>query len=821
MSMSRLDRLSELDSILGPEWKIYIDTCSLYRATEDDFWDRLIPVLQKNDCSFIITRATFEEIKRHKHDGRRPDLAEVEQRLEERLLPLGRSGLDMVKTIGDSGDFHDNVIQATIRRRILTHNQVYITNDLGSAWDVYSGIRNSRSVDRDLKDLRIYKIKKNALVDWDQLEYLNELDQIELDQYFELWGERKYSEASNYLKENTSYGRRRSRPNGQMAAAFGRALQKADIEFESAVFAMEVVANRPARLPREGDTLYALCGQDVESIELSEMIARGGEGMVYALAGTEGGRLAKVYRNKLHKSAEKAEQTMKKISYIVNRDIARLPGAMVGTRTGDYVKFPTHVLVNESGEFVGYLMEEARGIPLSKFIADGSVKEVFASTYPTMTKLSLIRICENLLLALEGLYEHDILVGDLNANNILVNTETLEVTLIDADSYQYGDAFPCNVGVEKYTSPEFLERRESNFRTLQNELFVVARLLCEILMMVDNPYNSKIATNPVKDMVEGRFRFTFEFFDGESRLNNSEAPNEELITRWGQLSKALKDGFGNTFHKDGGCWSEGCRLETSYWAESLERYADEIKSSLARADGVVSNEVFPSERRKWVVGFTCKVCGERGFHSPTEFYGIRGLPRDKAPEIAKNYCFGCFCEENGYTNLSCSKCGTEFELYGSPKDGVDFICDLCWLPAKCPECDWDNNGRLKRWMLLDHEGLCKRCFDRKYVRCGKCKKPILRVLARRGSLCGECEEMPLVAQAPKSIPAVNDQERSRGKIDGSATFVKCRRCGSSMSTKVNRPPHWDGLCLRCYNIKKRELEETRYGKEPSTRRFKI
>ena len=110
-------------------------------------------------------------------------------------------------------------------------------------------------------------------------------------------------------------------------------------------------------------------------------------------------------------------------------------------------------------------------------------------------------------------------------------------------------------------------------------------------MMVDNPYNSTIAQDPVDDMKNGRFRYTFEFLNQEgARQSNREAPAKDREIRWGQLTRVIKNAFGNTFHKDGssGSLAKGARRQ-----RGSVIWKNEIESSVSSQDGIVSKRRVP------------------------------------------------------------------------------------------------------------------------------------------------------------------------------------------------------------------------------------
>lgn len=750
------DRFDEFQKSINPRWKIYVDTCSLYSAMENEgaFWDRFIPALQENGCQFAITVGTFEEIKKHKRgaDARK---AKTASDLERVLYRFSKNQMNLMVTVGNQGEFHDQAIQAKIRSRALGYNQVYITNDLANAWDVYNTVRNSQSVNRGVKRLLIYRIsKKGELVRHEQLKYLSELNQKQISEFFTFWHDGKFKEASGYLESLTDFRAsttKRKQPSFNTAKRLeeSESLDQSTGEDSFAEPIVQSIINPDYDMPTTGTHLRAIRGDKVVEVELGTRIARGGEGLIYSVIsdnGNDEGFLAKIYKKtKLYKSAKGASETMLKINYIVGCGFGKQPLRNASGELGQHIKFPLYVLVNDDDEFVGYLMGRATGIPLAKLIADGAVESEFRRLYPSLTKIDLIEICLSFLALVDELHGRDIIVGDMNANNILVDTQNNDVFLIDADSYQYGDRFPCNVGVEKYTSPEFLKNHDTRFRTKQNELFVVARILCEVLMMVDNPYNSTIAQDPVDDMKNGRFRYTFEFLNQEgARQSNREAPAKDLEIRWGQLTRVIKNAFGNTFHKDGKFWEPGERRTASTWKRYLEEYKNEIESSVSSQDGIVSNDVFPTQRRKWITHVSCKVCGEAGEQEPSEFNAIiyPKIDSNDLKDIARNYHFECYCQENGLVDIECVKCGSYMGV-GKPErsDGKDYICQTCWEKVECANC----KETFARWML-DDSGLCRKCARdaRKHagevrVRCIECNREIPKwVHDRNGGKCDDC-----------------------------------------------------------------------------------
>lgn len=663
------DGFQILEKTLTTGWKVYIDTCSLYKTVKEGsyFWPRFESLLSRKGVRFTITSAVFSEIKRHKHSDDH-SMKNAAANLEKQLRQYGKSGKNLMLISGNTNEsFNDNAIVALIKERCLRYSQVYITNDLANAWDVYNAVVNSQSSTRGKKALLIFRLTdRGALAPHRELEGLSKVSAAEVRRFFELRKDGRYDDARAYLE--------------------GAAFNDAEDRFSVASQEGRLPAFSPAvmseyRLPKAGDTVLGIHEGGKAEVTLLKRLARGGEGFVYEVDVDDESNseyLAKIYKNKVLGDPRLAKETVDKISYIVSRRFGNKEAGSRGSKLGRRVKFPLMVLVNDKNEFLGYLMKKARGVSLHEFISAGAVESEFRRQFPSVTKIDLIDICLNFLETMKALHKRKIIVGDLNANNILVDPQSNYVTLIDADSYQYEDKFKCNVGVEAYTSPEFLKDPRSVFRTEQDELFVIARILFETLMLVDNPYNSLCTTgDPINDMIQGTFRYTFSLGNGE-RINNSEAPGRDLATRWGHLSKQLKDSFGNTFHSQGRYWGPEDRLALDAWVRMLREYKEAIIQSHESGDGLVSNEIFPKHRAAWVVHCTCECCGT--FDSKQDANLIKDalwlshMKDEDAYQVASHTCLDCFCRGHNLEVAKCSECGARMV---ARKGEQNLLCRVC------------------------------------------------------------------------------------------------------------------------------------------------
>ena len=85
--------------------------------------------------------------------------------------------------------------------------------------------------------------------------------------------------------------------------------------------------------------------------------------------------------------------------------------------------------------------------------------EVQKSILPEWNRETLVQVASGFAKLLEILHENNVLMGDVNAGNIMVHPKNpWNVYLVDCDSYQIADIFPCPVGKEEYTHPHMAAR---------------------------------------------------------------------------------------------------------------------------------------------------------------------------------------------------------------------------------------------------------------------------------------------------------------------------------------------------------------------------
>jgi len=208
-------------------------------------------------------------------------------------------------------------------------------------------------------------------------------------------------------------------------------------------------------------------------LELHARVGEGGEATVRHVAGRDG-VLAKVY-----KEADDLDEHARKVVALV---------AMASPGLEKVAAWPRQLVVDGSGQAVGFLMEHLKGwTPLF-------------TVYQTRSRLRqmpqgdwgfLVRVGRNLATAVAAVHKSGLVIGDLNESNVLVSGQAM-VKLIDVDSFQVevdGRVMGCPVGKAEYLAPELQGRDlELMHRNQWHDLFALAVLLFQTLMLGRHPH---------------------------------------------------------------------------------------------------------------------------------------------------------------------------------------------------------------------------------------------------------------------------------------------------------------------------------------------
>ena len=253
-------------------------------------------------------------------------------------------------------------------------------------------------------------------------------------------------------------------------------------------------------------------GRNGSRYALGKKIGHGGEGDVYEIQGRPG-MVAKLYSQKKFQSlasvvADPRGFLYNKIMCMLNSPVDGYTYNKQGKRVLT-VAWPQDILLDDKGLFVGFTMPSVT----SRYSIHTAyrVKER-PLLFKNYTWKSAIAIAYNLASAVAYLHRQDIVIGDFNSNNILIDKHGI-VTLIDSDSFNVTDSksgkvYKCMVGVPEVLAPELQGKnlsQETSVFTKESDCFSLAVHVFTALMENYHPFgcdgianrHTSSAMNPV------------------------------------------------------------------------------------------------------------------------------------------------------------------------------------------------------------------------------------------------------------------------------------------------------------------------------------
>lgn len=169
--------------------------------------------------------------------------------------------------------------------------------------------------------------------------------------------------------------------------------------------------------PQLGDTLYTQSKQAIKLVPAKngKALGAGGEACVYE---TNTPYIAKIY-----KKEKLSKRSFEKLKLMVAKKASFQSQA--------WLCWPVELLFDKKGEFVGYLMPRARGANLGESTRS---KKRIEQYYPRWKKSDFVYLARNILYCVDFLHSHNIIIGDLNRENIMVKSQD-ELYFVDTDSY--------------------------------------------------------------------------------------------------------------------------------------------------------------------------------------------------------------------------------------------------------------------------------------------------------------------------------------------------------------------------------------------------
>lgn len=312
------------------------------------------------------------------------------------------------------------------------------------------------------------------------------------------------------------------------------------------------------KIPTMGDRVKLGSGYE---FGLGALISAGGEGSIYETQ--LAGQVCKIYHgNRLTRLKQR------KVELMVSRKIDR-PG----------ICWPSEIVTNNGGEFVGYLMPRAKGITMQSAMF---VKPKLEKTFPNWTRLDLVNVAGTFIDHISYLHSLNIIVGDINPMNLLVAEDSTKVWMVDTDSFQI-EGFPCPVGTVNFTPTEIQGKNYSSFlRTKDHELFAIATMIFMILFPGKPPYSQQGGGSPAENIKSKNFPYRF-LKDGANdnpEVSGKNAPQGTWQFIWSNLPYAVREAFFRTFREDK-------RASIDEWTDLLLNYRDLLDR------GHSTSELFP------------------------------------------------------------------------------------------------------------------------------------------------------------------------------------------------------------------------------------
>jgi DNA-binding helix-hairpin-helix protein with protein kinase domain len=288
---------------------------------------------------------------------------------------------------------------------------------------------------------------------------------------------------------------------------------------------------------------------------------------------TDAGDACKVYKTKKATMASR-----RKLEFMVKHPVGH-----------PRVCWPSDIVRAPNGEFIGYTMAAARGQRLSEAV---TLVQAIREAFPDWTRRDLVRLALRICTIVEFLHANNVLLGDLNDDNIMIDEEG-GPWFIDTDSYQVGE-FPSPVGRLPFVHPDLIGKDLKHvFRTFEEEWFSLATLVFMILFLGTNPYGIPGSETQVADHRDRLFPFRMKR-EGDPRLGDRKCSAAAGFI-WSNLPNGMRQAFWAVFREEKEKVAKLAPGETplnaTFWKGQLEDYLTQLDR------GAVSDELLPTRFR--------------------------------------------------------------------------------------------------------------------------------------------------------------------------------------------------------------------------------
>ncbi len=511
-------------------YKVFIDTCSLMHESAFPFFNSISKLLKESGTGIIIAQAVVDEL---------------EKKAKSKDRDIKDKALDGIKTVeylidneigqkyGDKDDgFVDNLFQSLFIKYREKYDLCLITQDVKLMKDIYD-LSKSRSVDFN-KKIIVYKFA-----------WVTDNSSSLIKKFFP---HKDHNIVKNILSSDDIVPFKASR---------------------KVVDEKEFNNIRLSVIPKIGDTVTSNKGI---KIRLRQEIASGAEGSIYAFEVIPRKNSSDNYLCKIYKENKINNAVIEKLKLMISRKVD-IEG----------VCWPISLLYNYKKEIVGYVMKRAYAHELQRSLFVEPLRlEKLGSNW---TRKDLIRLSINILSTIDILHKYNIIIGDINPGNILVD-KNANAYFIDTDSYQI-EGYPCPVGSPSFTHPDILRRRFTTFlRKKEHEYFAISTLLFMILVPGKSPFAFQGGSSPAANVKKRNFVYPFKSKD----INHfsKDINKNRWWYVWNNFPHRLKEAFYKSFVE-----SDMIKIiGKNGWIEILDAYNHNIENSW------VSDELFPATQKE-------------------------------------------------------------------------------------------------------------------------------------------------------------------------------------------------------------------------------
>lgn len=376
----------------------------------------------------------------------------------------------------------------------------------------------------------------------------------------------------------------------------------------------------------------------------------------------------------------------------------------------DGICWPTDILHDNNGDFVGILVPKAEGIQLKQNLMSQAGLEAH---FPEWNRKDLTHLVRVILEKIVFLQERNVILGLINPGAIFVK-DADHVYFAEMDTYQI-EGYPI-LSYERVMQAPELQNAENTLQlyTKQQDNYGIALLTFMLLMPGKFPYNK--GNN--KDICDSIKKMTFAFRYGERQGDEHGAREYFGLWRfvWSHLGNDLKKAFYFTFQNGQPYSLSDKRKYADFWLVKVR----ELEKELSNPYDAESLKLFPRTFKRYS-GIQTIRCVKCGIDHPAFYY--------KYPE--RRICNSCLgqpsdvhfvcksCEKTYYYDFSTL---FKYEKLVATKDFK--------MPTHCPYCRSDkerckgNCGKMVPSYRLDKNGLCPDCAKEareRVVRRCRCK----------------------------------------------------------------------------------------------------